>query len=46
MKTYATFSSKGRCAFDESDCQADTDDSYSICYDANGIGHVLRRNLL
>ena len=43
LKTYATFYSRGRSAYDESDCQSSANDSYSISYDATGIGHVIRR---
>lgn len=44
LKTYATFSSRGRCAFDESDCPQGQEDSFSIIYDGNGVGRILRRN--
>ena len=43
LKTYATFYSRGRSAYDESDCERPETGSYSIAYDATGIGHVLRR---
>ena len=45
LNTYATFYSRGRSAYDESDCQlAPSTDSYSNIYDAMGIGHVTRRD--
>lgn len=43
LKTYATFYSRGRSAYDESDCEAAKADNYSVSYDAMGIGHVTRR---
>ena len=43
MKTYATFYSRGRSAYDESDCEAAGNEDCSISYDARGIGHVTRR---
>ena len=45
MQTYATFFSTGRCAFDESDFALEDNRSYSVAYDAQGIGHVIRRSL-
>ena len=44
LKTYATYYSRGRCAYDESDCGGGRSDSFSIIYDAQGIGHVTRRS--
>ena len=46
LKTYATFYSRGRSAYDESDCMADNREAYAISYDAKGIGHVSRRDRL
>lgn len=46
MKTYATFFSRGRSAYDESDCLESQSGDYSISYDAGGIGHVIRRGSL
>ena len=43
LKTYATFYSRGRSAFDESDCEDMKNESCSVSYDATGIGHVIRR---
>lgn len=43
LKTYATFYSRGRSAYDESDCEAAKADCYSVSYDAMGIGHLTRR---
>ena len=43
LKTYATFYSRGRSAYDESDCETLHTD-YSISFDSMGIGHVTRRN--
>lgn len=44
LDRFATFFSKGKCAFDETDCpQEKKEDLYKIEYDAEGIGHVVRR---
>ena len=43
LKTYATFYSRGRSAYDESDCAAEGRETYAIAYDSMGIGHVSRR---
>lgn len=43
LKTYATFYSRGRSAYDESDCQSVVQEACSIIYDAKGIGHAIRR---
>ena len=44
LKTYATFYSRGRSAYDESDCCPQDPNSCSIIYDARGIGHAIRGN--
>lgn len=47
LNSYGTFFSQGRCAFDESDCPAEekSNNKIEIEYDANGVGHVVRRAL-
>lgn len=43
LEHYGTFFSKGRCAFDESDCEVNAKEvTYSIFYDNHGIGHVTK----
>ena len=42
LKTYATFYSRGRSAYDESDCAGSEEKNCSVSYDAMGIGHVTR----
>lgn len=45
LERIGTFFSKGKCAFDETDCPKDKkEDLYKIEYDAHGIGHLVRRN--
>ena len=46
LKTYATFFSRGRSAYDESDCRSHGAEACSITYDAAGIGHIIRRERL
>lgn len=44
MERTGTFYSAGACAIDESDCPAPQDrPRYKVEYDAQGIGHVVRR---
>jgi len=41
---YGSFFARRKFAFNESDCsEIDTDSSYKIKYDENGIGHAARR---
>ena len=41
---YATFFSKGACAYDESDCKTEaTKNEYAIEYNERGIGRAIRR---
>ncbi len=44
LKTYGTFYSEGKCAFDESDCSPVHPSKGVITYDEHGIGHITRRN--
>lgn len=39
---FGTFFSCGKCAYDESDCPKETDEKYSVKYDENGVGHLVR----
>lgn len=43
LDTFGTFFSHGKSAFDESDCKEEKLEEYVTEYDANGIGHVVRR---
>ncbi len=43
LDSFGTFFSQGKYAFDESDCRSEMEDEFIINYDANGIGHVVRR---
>lgn len=43
LKTYGTFYSSGRCAFDESDCTSVQSQRCVIAYDACGMNCVARR---
>lgn len=44
LEHYGTFFSKGKCAYDETDCLKEKDeDLYKVEYDEHGIGHVVRR---
>lgn len=42
LDSFGTFFSKGKCAFDESDCPEEKHEKYIIEYDERGIGHVGR----
>ncbi|MDF2520376.1 MAG: hypothetical protein K0R84_1004 [Clostridia bacterium] len=45
LNRFGTFFSKGKCAFDETDClQGKKGDLYKVKHDAAGIGHVVRRD--
>jgi len=48
LDCYGTFFSGGKCAYDESDCNAEeksgTQSSYKFEYDEQGIGRFVRRN--
>lgn len=43
LENFGTFFSKGRCAFDESDCPEEKHEEYITEYDERGIGHIRRR---
>lgn len=43
MRTYATFYSGGKCAFDESDLARESEASIQIVYDERGVGHAVSR---
>lgn len=43
LDTYGTFSSYGKCAYDESDVPAPTPCAIEIVYDERGVGHVVRK---
>jgi len=44
LDSYGTFFSRGKCAYDESDCSVEEEsNNYKIEYDTHGVGHVLRR---
>ena len=43
LSTYGTFYSRGRVAYDESDCQEEKTGFCEVEYDGRGIGHILRR---
>lgn len=43
LDTYGTFYSCGRCIFDESECVPEHENSYTIVYDDQNIGRVVRR---
>ncbi|MDH8678992.1 hypothetical protein QE109_12600 [Fusibacter bizertensis] len=46
LEYYGTFFSKGKCAYDESDCidEEENVDNYKVSYDNRGIGHIIRRD--
>lgn len=45
LEFYGTFFSKGRGAYDESDCPVlEEKNLYVVKYDENNIGHITRRN--
>lgn len=45
LEVYGTFFSKGTGAYDESDCPVlEENNSYTVEYDKNNIGHIVRRN--
>ncbi|MEA5137377.1 MAG: hypothetical protein VB035_14705 [Candidatus Fimivivens sp.] len=48
LNCYGTFFSQGTCAFDESDCllEKKSNCKVEIEYDANGVGHVVGRQLI
>lgn len=44
LKNYGTFFQKGKCAYDESDCEMNTTEiEYTVEYDEHGIGRAVRR---
>lgn len=43
LETYGTFHCHGKCAYDEMDCEAECSKNYSIVYDDQNIGYVVRR---
>ncbi len=46
LEHYGTFVSRGQCAYVDSDCaqeENDSADDYKIVYDAHDIGHINRR---
>ncbi len=44
LEHYGTFFSKGKCAYDETDCLSEKKENlYKIEYDRRGIGHVVGR---
>ena len=43
LDTFGTFFSHGKSAYDESDCTEEKLEEYVTEYDANGIGHLVRR---
>ena len=45
LETYATFYSHGQCAFDESDCRPHSCSRFSVEYDANGVGRIVRKDV-
>ena len=40
LDNYASFYSRGKCAFNENDCQAGGNDSYTLEYDGRGVGYL------
>lgn len=43
LTAYGTFFSRGKAAYDESDCRDDGAGACCIEYDGLGIGHIIRR---
>lgn len=43
LDTYGTFHSSGRCVFDESECVPEHQSNYTIVYDDQKVGRVVRR---
>lgn len=42
LATYGTFYATGNCAFEEQDCVSEHPFGYTIVYDNNHVGHVVR----
>ncbi|MBE6904804.1 MAG: hypothetical protein E7476_00790 [Ruminococcaceae bacterium] len=43
LDSFGTFFSKGKYAFDESDCTEERHEEYTTEHDAHGVGHIVRR---
>lgn len=43
LEKFGTFFSGGECAYDESDCSEEPQNTYTVKYDTDGVGHVVRR---
>lgn len=43
LDTYGTFHSSGKCVFDETECTQEDENCYTIVYDDQNIGRVVRR---